>query len=185
MVFSILKVHKGIENPTDRDSFTYKRVELPGTLIYELFNEYYMKQKKNIFLKIEEDIFYHHTIDDGKNDIVDLDHEKTIKMINDNYKEYFKEKIVEKGFKTAFKGNWGASAHTKRLGIIQDLNRLSGNSYISQLRKINLPLDASAKVVGPRLLHSTQWGIIDPIDTPDGGNIGLHKYMSISASIST
>ena len=185
MVFSILKVHKGIENPTDRDSFTYKRVELPGTLIYELFNEYYMKQKKNIFLKIEEDIFYHHTIDDGKNDIVDLDHEKTIKMINDNHKEYFKEKIVEKGFKTAFKGNWGASAHTKRLGIIQDLNRLSGNSYISQLRKINLPLDASAKVVGPRLLHSTQWGIIDPIDTPDGGNIGLHKYMAISASIST
>ena len=38
MILSILKVHTGLEQPTDRDSFTYKRVELSGTLIYELFN---------------------------------------------------------------------------------------------------------------------------------------------------
>ena len=36
-----------------------------------------------------------------------------------------------------------------------------------------------AKVVGPRLLHGTQWGIECPIHTPDGGNIGLHKHLSI------
>ena len=53
------------------------------------------------------------------------------------------------------------------------------------MRKINLPLDASAKVVGPRLLNSSQWGYIDPIDTPDGGNIGLHKHMAISAFITS
>ena len=33
------------------------------------------------------------------------------------------------------------------------------------------------KVIGPRLLHSSQ-GIIDPLDTPDGGNV-LHKHMAI------
>ena len=185
MVFSILKVFNGIEQPTDRDSFTYKRVELSGALVYELFTEYYIKQKKDIFLNIEKDIYYHYTVKSGKNEIVELNHEKTKGMILSNYKDYFKNKIVESGFKKGFKGNWGASSHTKRLGIIQDLNRLSYNSYISQLRKINLPLDASAKVVGPRLLHSTQWGIIDHIDTPDGGNIGLHKHMAISATIST
>ena len=54
---------------------------------------------------------------------------------------------------------------------------------MSQLRKINLPLDSSAKVVGPRLLHGSQWGIIDPVDTPDGGNVGLHKHLAISAII--
>ena len=48
-----------------------------------------------------------------------------------------------------------------------------------------MPLDASAKVVGPRLLHTTQWGIIDPVDTPDGGNIGLHKNLAIGAHITT
>jgi DNA-directed RNA polymerase II subunit RPB2 len=185
MVFSLLKVQTGLEQPTDRDSFTYKRVELSGSLIYELFSEYYIKQKKDIFLKIDKDIYYHHTVKDGDSEKVVLDHDGTIKMINNNYKDYFKSRLVESGFKKGFKGNWGASTHTKRLGIIQDLNRLSYNSYISQLRKINLPLDSSAKVVGPRLLHSTQWGIIDPIDTPDGGNIGLHKHMAIGASIST
>jgi len=90
---------------------------------------------------------------------------------------------VDSGFRKAFKGNWGAQPHTKRIGIVQDLNRLSFNSALSHLRKTNLPLDATAKVVGPRVLHSTQWGFFDPIDTPDGGNIGLHKHLSISAYI--
>ena len=54
---------------------------------------------------------------------------------------------------------------------------------MSQLRKVNLPLDSSAKVVGPRLLHGSQWGIIDPVDTPDGGNVGLHKHMAIGAIV--
>ena len=53
------------------------------------------------------------------------------------------------------------------------------------MRKINLPLDASAKVVGPRLLNSSQWGLIDPVDTPDGGNIGLHKHLAISTFITS
>jgi DNA-directed RNA polymerase beta subunit len=34
-------------------------------------------------------------------------------------------------------------------------------------------------------LNSSQWGVIDPIDTPDGGNIGLHKHMSISTYITS
>ena len=89
------------------------------------------------------------------------------------------------GVRKAFKGNWGAQTHTKRVGIVQDLERLSYNKFLSLLRKVNLSLDSSAKVVGPRLLNSTQWGIIDPIDTPDGGNVGLHKHMAIGASIST
>ena len=81
MVFSILKVHVGVENPTDRDNFNYKRVELCGTLLYELFNEYYIKQKKNIALTIDKDIYFHHTIEEGVLEIVNLDHEGTINMI--------------------------------------------------------------------------------------------------------
>ena len=54
---------------------------------------------------------------------------------------------------------------------------------ISHLRKTNLPLDSSVKLVGPRVLHNTQWGFFDPIDTPDGANIGIHKHLSISAYI--
>ena len=99
-------------------------------------------------------------------------------------KTFFKERIVETGFRKAFKGNWGAEEHTKRIGVVQDLNRLSWCNFISHLRKFNLPMDASAKVVGPRLLNASQWGYIDPVDTPDGGNIGLHKHMSITCAVS-
>ena len=55
---------------------------------------------------------------------------------------------------------------------------------MSHLRKTNLPLDPTAKIVGPRLLNGSQWGFIDPIDTPDGGNVGLHKTLAISARVS-
>ena len=173
MVYKLLRVYLKEEKPTDRDSFRFKRVELPGNLLYDLFKEYYTLQQSNIFLKIDKEYFYH----EGK-------YQKNfISLIEENYKEFFKDRLVEEGFRKAFKGNWGAEAHTKRLGVVQGLNRLSYNSYISHLRKINLPFDSSAKITGPRLLHSSQWGIIDPVDTPDGGNVGLHKHLAIAALI--
>ena len=175
MVFEMLRVRTGAKKATDRDSFGFKRVELPGSLIYDLFKEYYTLQQRSIFQKFDKEYYFKKGIY-SKN---------FVSLIEANFKDFFAERIVESGFKKAFKGNWGAEAHTKRLGVIQDLNRLTYNSALSHLRKINLPLDASAKVVGPRLLHSSQWGIIDPVDTPDGGNVGLHKHMAITAYITS
>jgi DNA-directed RNA polymerase II subunit RPB2 len=173
MVNKLLRVFMGREAPTDRDNFKFKRIETSGSLIYELFREYYLIQKSRIFLKIDKEFYYH----PGKY------REKFVSLIEDNVKEIFKDRIVEDGFKKGFKGNWGSDSNTKRLGLVQDLNRLSWFTHISHLRKINLPLDPTAKIVGPHLLHSTQWGIIDPVDTPDGGNIGLHKHLSIATAI--
>ena len=177
MCFQLLKVYKKINKPTDRDSFAYKRVEVTGSLIYDLFKEYYTMQQKDIFMKIDKDINYNY-----KNKI-DMETVNMKEVFEENYISYFKNKVVESGFKKAFKGSWGASPHTKKVGVLQDLSRLSYLSTLTQLRKFNLPLDESAKVVGPRLLHNSQWGIIDPVDTPDGGNCGLHKHMSIMATI--
>jgi DNA-directed RNA polymerase II subunit RPB2 len=175
MVFRLLKVFMKDELPTDRDSFKYKRVDLPGTLLYDLFLEYYKMQLKQIRLDIDNKYYYHE--DRYSSDFYSL--------IELNYDEYFSKRITEEGIRKAFKGNWGAQAHTKKMGVVQDLNRLSYFSAISQLRKINLYMDSSAKVVKPRLLHSTQWGLICPVDTPDGGNIGFHKHMSITAQITS
>jgi len=175
MTKELLRVYTNDKKATDRDSFGYKRVELPGNLIYDLFKEYYTLQRRNIFQKIDKEYYYKKGIyRDNFTGLITL-----------NYRDFFADRIVESGFQKAFKGNWGAEPHTKRMGLVQPLNRLSYNSAISHLRKINLPLDASAKVVGPRLLHSSQWGIIDPVDTPDGGNVGLHKHMSIAALVTS
>ena len=175
MVNRLLRVYTKEDKPTDRDNFRFKRVELSGALIYDLFREYHLIFKRHIELKIDTENYKNKGI--YKRNFIGL--------IENNYVDIFKERVIDVGFKKAFKGNWGAEAHTKRLGAIQDLNRLSWNTFISQLRKFNLPLDASAKVVGPRLLHSSQWGYIDPVDTPDGGNIGLHKHMAISTHVTS
>jgi DNA-directed RNA polymerase II subunit RPB2 len=173
MVYKLLNVFIGKEAPTDRDNFKFKRIETSGSLIYDLFREYYLIQKREIFLKIDKNFYYHPGT--YRNNFVSL--------IEDNLIDIFKDRTVEAGFNRGFKGNWGSDANTKRLGLVQDLNRLSWFTHICHLRKINLPLDPTAKIVGPHLLNSTQWGIIDPVDTPDGGNIGLHKHMSITTAI--
>ena len=172
IVFNLLKVVKG-KKPTDRDNFKYKRVELTGSLIYNLFNEY-LKLQNDTIAKALDNIYYYN---------VPIYSANFKSLIENNYKQVFKERILETGFKKAFKGNWGATENTKRLGVIQDLNRLSFNSALSHLRKINLSIDSSAKVVAPRLLHGSQWGLIDPVDTPDGGNVGFHKHMSMMCHI--
>ena len=201
MVNKLLKVYTLQEKPTDRDNFRFKRIELTGTLIYDLFREYYLIQKRSISKKIDEEYYYHkgeyknsdELIEESvgqsmsKSGVSELNRYKDnfIGLIEANIKHFFKDREVELGFKKGFKGNWGSESHTKRLGVVQDVNRLSYYTFISHLRKINLPLDASAKVVGPRLLNSSQWGLIDPIDTPDGGNIGLHKHLAISTHITS
>jgi len=176
MVNRMLRVFTKEDKPTDRDNFRFKRVELSGSLIYDLFREYFLIQKRDISLKIDKEHYFHKGKYEGK---------AFLNLIESNVGLIFKERSIETGFRKAFKGNWGSEEHTKRIGVVQDLNRLSWNTFISQLRKFNLPLDASAKVVGPRLLHSSQWGYIDPVDTPDGGNIGLHKHMAISAFVTS
>jgi DNA-directed RNA polymerase II subunit RPB2 len=173
MVNRLLRVQMGREKATDRDNFKFKRVETSGTLIYDLFREFFLIQNRNIFLKMDKE-FYYHPVKYRTN---------FVSLLQDNYKDFFKERIIEDGFKKGFKGNWGADANTKRVGLVQDLNRLSWFTFISHLRKISLPIDPTSKVVGPHYLHGSQWGIIDPVDTPDGGNVGIHKHMAISTAI--
>jgi len=173
MVYKLLRVSLKMDRPTDRDSFKFKRIELSGSLIFDLFKEYYALQQQHIRLAMDREYFK-----DPKK------YEKNfIGLIQMNYQEFFRERIVESGFKKAFKGNWGATDHTKRIGVIQDLNRLSYNSFLSHLRKINLPMDSSAKVVAPRMLHGSQWGMIDPVDSPDGANIGFHKHLAFGTRV--
>ena len=177
MVKRLLRVYMQEERPTNRDSYKYKRIEVSGMLIQKLFVEYYKLQLRNIFKKIDKEYHYHTPTYQNKH---------FTGLITNNLSLIFADRIVEEGFKKAFKGNWGAAAHTKRLGVVQDLNRLSYFGFICHLRKLNLPLPGdSAKIIGPRLLNGTQWGLLCPIHTPDGGNVGLHKHLAIAAQITT
>ena len=173
MAFRTLLVHTKIEEPTKRDNFRYKRIETAGVLLAGLFREYFKIQHRKIQLGFEEKLYYNQSMYE----------DNLYGLIDKNYKEVFRERAVDEGFRRAFKGGWGSTEHTRRVGVVQDVNRLSFNSFLNNMRKTVLSMDAGLKVVEPRLLNNSQWGFFDPIDTPDGGNIGMHKHLSISAYI--
>ena len=178
IVVRLLNVYNGLEPPTDRDNYKYKRIQISGMLLYDLFREYYILQQRDITIRMDKEYTFKSTEVKYKGL-----HFKN--LLTDNLSLIFGKRIVEDGFKKAFKGNWGATAHTKKPGVIQDLNRLSFFGTLCHLRKTNLALDRSSKIVAPRFLHGTQWGIMCPIHTPDGGNVGLHKHLSISCHITS
>ena len=179
MVNRLLKVALKVNKPTNRDSYLYKRLEVSGMLIYDLFREYYTLQQKDIFLKMDVEYF-------KKKTSTNYQERDFMTLVTDNRMKIFGNRLVEAGFKKAFKGDWGSEAHTKRLGALQDLSRLSYWASICQLRKTNVPLPGdAAKIVGPRLLNSTQWGLLCPIHSPDGGNVGLHKHLALMTHITS
>lgn len=184
LIFRLLIVKVGLQEQTDRDNLKNKRIELIGPLLYDLFGDYYKIQLKAIQIEFEKKMGIF-TNEKKYENIEEIE-----KVVNDNYKDILKntnlkDSNINDGFKKAFKGNWGAYAHTKKIGIIQDLNRLSFNSILSHLRKITLPMDETLKLADPRKLHSSHWGFFDPIDTPDGSNIGVHKTMAITTVVSS
>ena len=79
IVFRLLSVYSGLEQPTDRDNFKYKRIELVGSLIYDLFREYYNLQQKEIHLEFEKTLYYNKK-----------QYEENLKgLINENYRKVF------------------------------------------------------------------------------------------------
>jgi DNA-directed RNA polymerase II subunit RPB2 len=173
IVKRLLNVVMGLEAPTDRDNFKFKRAELSGKLLSDLFAEYYGQQMKSLRLKMDMEYYYNKAEYQG---------EAFIQLFNKT-NTIFGERIVEMGLRKGLKGDWGSMKYTKREGISQPMNRLSFYSFISHLRKMNLDIDETAKVVAPRLLHGSQWGIICPAETPDGGSIGFHKHFALSTHI--
>ena len=173
IVKRLLYVKLEKETPTDRDSFQYKRVQVSGVLLFDLFQEYYKLQVNRIRTKVDSEYHYDKQ----------TYYKKLRLLIDNNYVKFFEERIVEKGIRKAFKGQWGSQVYTSKDGVIQDLNRLSFFAALEHLRKVNLNMDSNAKVVAPRYLHSTQFGLICPVHTPDGGNIGFHKHMALGCMV--
>ena len=176
MVKNLLAVSVGAQKPTSRDNYRYKRFITSGALIKDLFKEYFKLQQDNIYLKMDKEYLYNNTLDKYQN-------EDFIQFITSNRNHYFKDRIVETGFKKAFKGNWGAHPHTKIPGVAQELNRLTFFGFICQLRKTNLNMGTGGKMIAPRLINGTQYGYLCPLHSPDGGNVGLHKHLSVSTII--
>jgi DNA-directed RNA polymerase II subunit RPB2 len=175
MTNKLLKCYLGILPYDDRDSYINKRVDTPGILMANLFRQYYGKVIKDMKNMISKEI--HTTINRSPGKLINI-----INKININ--KMVKSTIIESGLKYGLAtGNWGIKNNKTKQGVAQVLNRLTFKSMISHLRRINTPIEKTGKLVQPRKLHSTQFGIICPSETPEGISVGLVKNLSIIATI--
>ena len=176
MVNKLAKCYFGEIQYDDRDSYCNKRIETSGNLMAGLFRQYFTKLVKDMRNSIMKEL------NSGP--------WKTKKNIEDivnatNIYKIFKSTTIEAGIKYGLAtGNWGIKSTSNKVGIAQVLSRLTFNSTLSHLRRVNTPTEKTGKLVPPRKLHNTQWGIICPPETPEGGSIGLVKNLAMTTFIS-
>lgn len=159
MTNKLIGCHLGIYEMDDRDSYINKRVDTPGVLLANLFRQYFGKMVKDMRNMIQKELNTGSWKALGKFN----------NLINKvNVYKIIKSTVVESGLKYALAtGNWGIKNNKNKQGVAQVLNRMTYNSTLSHLRRINTPIEKTGKLVLPRKLHSTQWGFICPAECFD------------------
>jgi DNA-directed RNA polymerase beta subunit len=161
---------------SDRDKLTNKRLDLPGSLIFQIFRHYFQKMLKDIKAEFVRAI---RNSSSNSSDAVAQAIKKIIQKSN----------IQNKLSYALSTGNWYTSRSqansASKKGTAQVLQRLSYLGTISHCRHIHSPLErAGSKHVPPRQYHGTQAPKICPPETPEGAQVGSVKNLSIMTHVS-
>jgi len=153
MTNRLLQVSHDILKGDDRDSYLNKRVDLTGTLLNNLFRNYFNKLVKDMEKQVIKEI------NNGSWKSTD-DYLNIINMTN-IYK-IIKSTTIENGIKRALStGDFGTKhSSSNKVGVAQVLNRLTYVASLSHARRIATPTDKSGKLIPPRKLHGTSWGYL-------------------------
>ena len=160
----------------DRDSYVNKRVDLTGTLLNNLFRNYFNKLVKDMEKQIIREI--------NTGSWKSSDNYENIINLTNIYK-IIKSTTIENGIKRALStGDFGIKhTNSNKVGVAQVLNRLNYVSSLSHARRISTPTDKSGKLIPPRKLHNTSWGFLCPAETPEGQSVGVVKNLSYMSHI--
>ena len=165
---------------SDRDSYVNKRIDTTGTLLNNLFRNYFGKLVKEMQKNLVREI----------NNGSSRSNEEYEKILNDiNMYKIIKPTIIENGLNRALAtGDFSVKAVTSssKVGVAQVLNRMTYLASVSHLRRINTPMDAcTSEMIQPRKLHSTSKSGICCVETPEGQSIGVVKNLGLLAKITT
>jgi len=175
MCNKLLLGRRNIIQEDDRDNYALKRVDTAGVLISQLFY-----QSFSVFLaKMKDNIRRESTNKNFKATELEA-------MITRAIPDSEIESKHKKAFST---GEWSVSrtsGGTAKQGVAQLLQRLTPLNTISALRRIVTPQTANQKAKPEiRRVHATHWGICDPVETPEGPQIGMVKNIAMLAKITT
>jgi DNA-directed RNA polymerase beta subunit len=153
MASRLLQTSLGWTPTTDRDSYVNKRIELTGTLLNNLFRNYFNKLVKEMQKMTVREINQGswRSTEDVENIINPTNIDKIIKSTT-----------IENGIARALStGDFSIKqSNSSKVGVAQVLNRLTYVASLSHLRRINTPLEKSGELIEPRKLHSTTWGYL-------------------------
>ena len=172
MVRMAIDVSLGRKPPSDRDNIEYKRFNTSGDLMFQEFRRIYREVAKDMLLKLDSRIQYERKTYEGRG--------LALLVERETVGTYWRKYRMLNEFVKSFKGQWGG-----RDGIAQELSRLSYVSYLSQLRRTSLQIEPSMNTAPPRRLYASQFGLMCPVDSPDGSGVGHLKSLAILAKVST
>jgi len=160
----------GVKPMVDRDGFGYKRIDLSGFLVSQLFHNIYKRFRKNCRDLLDQEYHYGPTRNTGR-------YEEMIRK--ENIQKIISPNFITERITRSLKGLWGSSDDDEKQEKVQDLARISYIGFLSNLRRVNTPLDRSIKITSPHRLNAQQWGILCPFESPDGASIGYLKNMAL------
>lgn len=166
MLFRLINAYSGISLEDDRDHISNKRVDLTGNLLTYLFKLNFKRMKRETQSIISKNIESNYSF---------------------NLTTAIKQKTITNGIKYSIStGNWGfqTGSTPPKIGVSQVLSRLTHISCLSHLRRLNTPINKEGKLSKPRQLHSSQWGFLCPVETPEGQGCGLIKNYAVTCHVS-
>ena len=168
MIRKLIRVYVGDLQCDDRDHLATKRVDCAGTQFALLFRQVFRTVHKSITVQLQR------IAESGKMNFTNIGNLVTSKKLT----QQFRYALAT--------GNWGIMSMrgtTAQTGVAQQLGRMTSASTLSLLRKVSTPVARETKNPKPRQLHPTSWGLICPMDTPEGGACGLTKAIATLAHI--
>jgi DNA-directed RNA polymerase II subunit RPB2 len=172
MLKMAMDVELGRRPPSDRDNMQFKRMKTSGVLMAEEFRRIFREMSRSMLLDMDSRVQYE-AANYGGSKLANLVQPENVNRFWRNYR-------MLNEFEKSFKGAWGG-----RVGVSQILARPSYLAALHHLRKSDLQIDKSISTAPPRRLFASQFGIMCPIDSPDGSDIGYKKSLTIFAQVST
>ena len=170
MTRKLMDCYFGVRPYDDRDHYGNKRVDLAGPLLTQLFRANFIKLVKDLRQQILPKL--------------SLGLTRLFPSLRNIIQSCGIESKIKYGLST---GNWSTQKNAmsaSKKGIAQVLNRLSYIGALSHARRVQSPLErAGSKIVAPRRLHGTHFGMCCPNETPEGGQVGTVKNFAMQTHI--
>tara|TARA_Y100000310_G_scaffold220467_1_gene221991 strand:+ start:488 stop:1972 length:1485 start_codon:yes stop_codon:yes gene_type:complete len=159
LIKKFLEITKDNKSITDKDHYKNKKLKLAGDLMSDLF-------RVNMRVLVNDILYnFQRLVKRGKF--------QSVKII-------IRDKLLTSRIQSAVAtGSWVGG----RKGISQNIDRVNFLSTMSHLTRVVSLLSATQENFEAREIHSTHFGRLCPIETPEGTPIGLRKNMAMLAQV--